>query len=67
VVCRASAANVADVKVAPVILVPALEANAKIEKILADSSYQGSLGDRLKICYDCTLEIGQRRGQGFRG
>jgi hypothetical protein len=58
---------VADVKAASVILVPALEANAKIEKILADSSYQGSLGDHLKICYDCTLEIGSRAGQGFRG
>lgn len=33
--CFVSAANVADVKAAPVVLIPALEANARIQKILA--------------------------------
>lgn len=63
--CFVSAANVADVKAAPAVLVPALAANALIEKILADSSYQGSLGGRLETFYDWTLEIGQRLGKDF--
>jgi transposase len=63
--CFVSAANVADVKAAPVVLLPALEANPRIEKVLADQSYQGSLGSRLETAYKCVLEIGQRLGKDF--
>lgn len=63
--CFVSAANVADVKAAPVVLLPALEANPRIEKVLADQGYQGSLGSRLQTAYECVLEIGQRLGTDF--
>lgn len=57
--------SVADVKAAPVVLMPALEANARIEKILADPSYLDSFGHRLETLHDCTLEISQRLGKDF--
>lgn len=57
--------SVADVKAAPVVLIPALEANSCIETILADRSYQGGLGSRLATIYSCVLEIGQRLGNDF--
>lgn len=63
--CFVSAANIADVKAAPVVLVPALEANPRIEKVLADQSYQGTFGQRLKASCNCILEIGQRLGKDF--
>lgn len=63
--CFVSAANVADVKAAPVVLLPALEANPRIEKVLADQGYQGSLASRLQTAYECVLEIGQRLGKDF--
>ena len=63
--CFVSAANVADVKAAPVVLMPSLEANPRIDKALADKSYQGCLGERLKLIYNCTLELGQRLGKDF--
>lgn len=63
--CFVSGANVADVKAAPVVLVPALETNPRIEKVLADSSYRGTLSERLKAIYNCTIEIGQRLGKDF--
>ena len=40
--CFVSAANVADVKAAPAVLAPVLEAFVRIEKILADQSYKGA-------------------------
>lgn len=63
--CFVSAANVADLKAASVALVPTLEANPRIDKALADKSYQGSLAERLKFIYNCTLELGQRLGKEF--
>lgn len=63
--CFVSAANVADVKAAPVVLMPSLEANPRIDKALADKSYRGSLGEQLKLIYNCTLELGQRLGKDF--
>lgn len=38
--CFVSTANVADVKAVPVVLVPVLDANPRVEKTLADSSYR---------------------------
>lgn len=63
--CFVSAANVADVKAAPVVLVPALENNRRLVKILADQSYQGAIAVLLQQAFDCTLELTERLGQGF--
>lgn len=63
--CFVSAANVADVKAAPVVLVPALENNARLVKILADQSYRGAIAILLQQAFDCTLELTEKLGQGF--
>ncbi len=42
--CYVSAANVADVKAAPAVLVWVLEMYQRIAKILADQGYRGELG-----------------------
>jgi transposase len=63
--CFVSAANVADVKAAPVVLVPALENNARLVKILADQSYRGALNILLQQAFDCTLEVTKKLGQSF--
>jgi putative transposase len=63
--CYVSAANIADVKAAPVILIPALENNARIVKVLADQSYRGAIAERLLQAYNCVLELTHKLGQGF--
>lgn len=63
--CFVSAANVADVKAAPVVLVPALENNPRLVKILADQGYRGAIAVVLQMAYDCTLELTEKLGQGF--
>lgn len=63
--CFVSAANVADVKAAPVVLVPALENNARLVKILADQSYRGALAVLLQQAFGCRLELTEKLGQGF--
>lgn len=63
--CYVSAANIADVKAAPVILIPALENNAHIVKVLADQSYRGAIAERLQQAYNCVLELTHKLGQGF--
>jgi transposase len=60
-----SAANIADVKAAPAILVPALENNARIVLVLADQSYRGAIAMSLQQAYDCVLELTEKLGQGF--
>lgn len=60
-----SAANVADVKAAPAVLVPAIENNARLVKILADQGYRGVLAAMLQQAFDCTLELTEKLGQGF--
>lgn len=58
--CYVSAANVADGKAAPAVLVPVLEMYQRIEKILADQSYQGeALALQVQVAYDCVLEVVQ--------
>ena len=59
------AANVADVKAAPVVLVPALENNARLVKILVDQSYRGAIALLLQQVFDCALELTQKLSQGF--
>ena len=63
--CFVSAANVADVKAAPIVLVPALEDNRRLVKILADQSYRGAITVLLQQAFDCTLELTEKLGQGF--
>ncbi|MBV9385803.1 MAG: transposase [Chroococcidiopsidaceae cyanobacterium CP_BM_ER_R8_30] len=63
--CFVSAANVADVKASPVVLVPALENNARLVKILADQSYRGAIRVLLQQAFDCTLELTEKLAQGF--
>ena len=63
--CFVSAANVADVKAAPVVLVPALEDNRRLVKILADQSYRGAISVLLQQAFDCTLELTKKLGQEF--
>lgn len=60
-----SAANVADVKAAPVVLVNALENNPRLVKVLADQSYRGKVAQQLEQAFDCTLELTEKLGQGF--
>lgn len=63
--CFVSAANVADVKAAPVVLVWVLEMYGHMEKVLADQSYRGELGEQIRTANECVLEITQRLGEGF--
>lgn len=63
--CWVSAANIADVKAAPVVLVPVLENNARLVKILADQGYRGALAGLLQQAFGTTLELTQKLGQGF--
>ena len=51
------AANVADVKAAPVVLLPILETYHRNKKILADQAYRGWLVEAVKSAYACILEI----------
>lgn len=60
-----SAANVADIKAAPVVLVPALENNARLVKVLADQGYRGAVARLLQQAFDCTLELTEKLGHGF--
>lgn len=54
--CFVSAANVADVKAAPAVLVPALENNPNLGLILADQGYRGVIAVLLQAAYDCKRE-----------
>ncbi len=63
--CFVSAANVADVKAVPVVLVEALENNPRLVKILADQGYRGAIALLLPQAFDCVLELTQKLGQGF--
>ena len=62
--CYVSAANVADVKVAPAILVPALEDNARIIKVLANQGYRGAIARALaagiRLCSRTHQKVGTR-------
>jgi putative transposase len=59
------AVNVADVKAAPVVLIPILETYNCINKILADQAYRGRLVEALNSAYNCTFEITKKLGDGF--
>ena len=59
------AANVPDIKAAPAVLVPVLEACDRVQKILADQGYRGKLAESIDFAYSCTLEITKKLGDGF--
>lgn len=70
--CYVSAANVADVKAAPAVLVWVLEMYERIAKVLADKGYRGALKTLISNAFDTEkrsveVEISQRRegAQGF--
>ena len=60
-----SAANLADVKGAKVVLAPVLEDMVRIETILADQSYRGSLAEILSQAHHCTLKVTEKLGEGL--
>ena len=63
--CYVTAANTADVKAAPGVLVWVLEMYQRIVKVLADQGYRGALGERIATAFgtegrQVELEISQR-------
>ncbi|NEP19575.1 MAG: transposase [Leptolyngbya sp. SIO4C1] len=63
--CFVSAANIADIKAAVVVLEPLLEAYVRLEKVLADQAYKGKLGEVVEPVYHCVLEVTTKLGEGF--
>ncbi|MBV9389056.1 MAG: IS5 family transposase [Chroococcidiopsidaceae cyanobacterium CP_BM_ER_R8_30] len=64
--CYVSAANAADSKAAPAVLVPVLELYKRLEKVLGDQGYKGELDSCLQAAYKCVLEIASpRKKKGF--
>ena len=55
----------ADVKGAKVALAPVLEDMVRIETILADQSYRGSLAEVLAQAHHCLLTITEKLGEGL--
>lgn len=69
--CYVSAANVADVKAAPAVLVWVLEMYERIAKVLADKGYRGALKALISNAFDTEersveVEISQRE-DGAKG
>jgi putative transposase len=62
--CQVSAANCADVKIAPWVLFWVIEQYGRVEKILADKGYRGDLVEDLPVVYGVTLEISNRVSDG---
>jgi putative transposase len=63
--CHVSAANCADVKIAPWVLFWVIEQYRRVEKILADKGYRGDLVQDLPAVYGVTLEISNRVSDGI--
>ncbi|WP_163699075.1 transposase [Adonisia turfae] len=55
--CFVSAANMADIKAAVVVLEPILETYVRLEKVLADQAYKGILGEIIEHVHHCVLEV----------
>lgn len=64
--CHVSAANCADVKLAPWVVFDVVERNERMAKILADQGYEGDLEEDLKAVYGVPLEVVQKQGKGFQ-
>lgn len=63
--CFVSAANMADVNAAILVLEPVLLAYQRLEKVLADQAYKGAFADTVKQIYGCAFEVTQKLGEGF--
>jgi transposase len=63
--CFVSAANMADINAAILVLEPVLLTYKRLEKVLADQAYKGALADLLEQRYGCVLEVTQKLGEGF--
>lgn len=61
-----SAANVADVNAAPIIVIPVLENYPRVEKILADQGYRGKRPQQIEQGYDINFELTKKLGEGFQ-
>jgi transposase len=62
--CQVSAANCADVTIAPWVLFWVLEQDGRIEKILADKRYRGDLVEDLPAVYGVAMAISERVSAG---
>jgi len=62
--CHVSAANCADIKIAPWVLFWVLEQYERVAKILADKSYRGDLGRDIEVVYGVVMEISERVSSG---
>lgn len=63
--CHVGAANQADVKAAPWVVLWVVEQYERLEKILADQGYRGDFGSDLEKVYGIVFEIVQHEGNGF--
>lgn len=63
--CFASAANVADANVTLLVLIPTLENNSRLFKILADQSHRGAIAVLLQQSFSTTLKLTEKLGRGF--
>lgn len=61
-----SAANVADVTAAPVLLIRVLEQFERIEKILADQGDRGQRPQHLAASYHVSFELTKKLGEGWK-
>lgn len=64
--CHVCAANVADVKAAPLVLFWIAEHYQRLVKVLADQGYRGALETDLDEVYDVSLEVVEHQGKGFQ-
>ena len=60
-----SAANEADVEMAPGVLGPVLDEYETIEVILADQGYRGELAEDVEAGYGRALKVTEKLGEGF--
>ncbi len=60
-----SAANEADVEMAPGVLGPVLDEYETIEVILADQGYRGELVEDVEAGYGSALKVTEKLGEGF--
>ncbi|MBD2019131.1 transposase [Leptolyngbya sp. FACHB-36] len=63
--CYVGAANQADVKAAPCVLLSYLEMHERMAKILADQGYQGNLEEDLEAVYGVEFEVVTHKRRGF--
>lgn len=64
--CHVCAANVADVKAAPLVLFWIAEHYQRLVKVLADQGDRGNLEEDLYEVYNVLLEVVEHQGKGFQ-